>query len=314
MGMTRLGLSPSRSLPASARQIQLRGLATPVRPSYPSVHPRQTEGAGKAGCLASTHGPPATKKAGGSHHRPDRNSRPSLRDGVNGLYVLSPVNGLSCHRRLRDAVASQGDVEKHRRKLDTSVAVSGPHDFAVRHIVSRLAQTRLTPWRPSHPGPNVRDDREAPLLAGRDAGESGADLPDEARLLTCVTVTRRANERVAGARRLCRRPSGLRARGRIAKLFACGTSKSEMTGAVEQPPPSSRGATMKRSRAAGILSRSSWSPVALITLACGYGFRAHSLCECPGMTEADEQPPTSSRGATRRSDPEPQGTLTRRSD
>jgi hypothetical protein len=35
-----------------------------------------------------------------------------------------------------------------------------------------------TPIRPSHPAPNVRDDREAPLLSGQDAGISGVDLPD----------------------------------------------------------------------------------------------------------------------------------------
>ncbi|CCD88162.1 hypothetical protein BRAO285_2940081 [Bradyrhizobium sp. ORS 285] len=40
------------------------------RPSDPSVLPSsQTEGAGNAGLLAATHGPPAEKKAGGSHHR-----------------------------------------------------------------------------------------------------------------------------------------------------------------------------------------------------------------------------------------------------
>ena len=38
--------------------------------------------------------------------------------------ALSPVNGLSCHRRPQEALASH--------ELDTSVAVSGPHDFAVR--------------------------------------------------------------------------------------------------------------------------------------------------------------------------------------
>jgi hypothetical protein len=37
-------------------------------------------------------------------------------------FALSPVTGLSCHRRLADNSA----------KLDTSVGVSGPHDFAVR--------------------------------------------------------------------------------------------------------------------------------------------------------------------------------------
>jgi hypothetical protein len=36
-----------------------------------------------------THGPPATKKAGGSYHRQGRNNRHSLRDGFNGCFVLS---------------------------------------------------------------------------------------------------------------------------------------------------------------------------------------------------------------------------------
>jgi hypothetical protein len=38
-----------------------------------------------------THGPPATKKAGGSHHRFSRIIRHSLRDGVNGCSALSLV-------------------------------------------------------------------------------------------------------------------------------------------------------------------------------------------------------------------------------
>ncbi len=40
-----------------------------------------------------THGPPATKNAGGSHHRLSRINRHSLRNGFNGLYALSPVSG-----------------------------------------------------------------------------------------------------------------------------------------------------------------------------------------------------------------------------
>jgi len=36
--------------------------------------------------------------------------------------ALSPVTGLSCHRRLRSCL----------RRLDASVGASGPHDFAVR--------------------------------------------------------------------------------------------------------------------------------------------------------------------------------------
>jgi hypothetical protein len=41
-----------------------------------------------------THGPPATKKAGGSHHRISRINRHSLRNGVTAYAALSPVSGL----------------------------------------------------------------------------------------------------------------------------------------------------------------------------------------------------------------------------
>ena len=90
-----------------------------------------------------------------SHHRYNAINRHSLRDGFNGYFALSPVTGLFCHRRLRNSF----------RKLDASVGASGPHDFAVRD----LPRSSHTPARPSHPAPNVRDDREAPLFvrAGR---------------------------------------------------------------------------------------------------------------------------------------------------
>ena len=55
--------------------------------------------------------------------------RPSPRNGFTAYFVLSPVTGLSCHRRSSEALASQ--------KLDTSVGVSGPHDFAVRNNIVR---------------------------------------------------------------------------------------------------------------------------------------------------------------------------------
>src|SRR5215472_7100347 len=46
-----------------------------------------------------------------------------------GLYVISPVTGLSCHRHRRDA--------KHHRQLDASVGAPGPYDFAVRKDIAR---------------------------------------------------------------------------------------------------------------------------------------------------------------------------------
>jgi len=72
-----------------------------------------------------------------------------------GLYVLSPVSGLCCHR-CRTC---------HRAgRIDARVAAPGPHDFAVRCERFRLAsKARLTPQRPSPPAPTCRDDHDTPL-------------------------------------------------------------------------------------------------------------------------------------------------------
>src|SRR5579863_3322869 len=52
-------------------------------------------------------------------------------------------------------------MREHRHRLDASVGASEPHDFAVRGIVT----CELPTPRPSHPAPNVRDDRpNAPLI------------------------------------------------------------------------------------------------------------------------------------------------------
>ena len=62
--------------------------------------------------------------------------RPSLRNGFTAYSVLSPVTGLSCHRRFARLHA----------KLDASVGAPGPHDFTVR--VSHARQSWLS--RPPH--------------------------------------------------------------------------------------------------------------------------------------------------------------------
>src|SRR6267143_2801308 len=66
------------------------------------------------------------------------------------------------------------------RRLDASIGASERHDLAVRFSIIRPARIRasLTLPRPPHPLPNVRDDREAPLLWARDGGSPSADLPD----------------------------------------------------------------------------------------------------------------------------------------
>jgi hypothetical protein len=74
--------------------------------------------------------------------------------------------------------------------LDISVGISGPHDFAVRFQVARLAH----PKRPPHPVPNVRDDRETPLSWARDAVESAGDLGRRSTARSCDRLARRANQ------------------------------------------------------------------------------------------------------------------------
>ena len=105
-----------------------------------------------------THGPPAIKKAGGSYHRFSRIIRHSLRDGFNAYSALSPGPGLSCPRRR--AIISR-DLTSASGGQDHTPSPSAPASFV------RVHQARATPPRPSHPAPNVRDDREAPLLSER---------------------------------------------------------------------------------------------------------------------------------------------------
>jgi hypothetical protein len=68
---------------------------------------------------------------------------------LTAYFVLSPVIGLSCHRRLADISA----------RLDAGVEASGPHDFAVR--ISAIRQKRISVHRISS---RVRDDRDTPLM------------------------------------------------------------------------------------------------------------------------------------------------------
>ena len=82
-------------------------------------------------------------------------------------FALSPATGLVCHRRPQETCKKLAS-----RELDTSVGVSGPHDFAVR----AQCHSSFDKPRPSHPAPNVRDDRETPLLWVRDGKRCRSDL------------------------------------------------------------------------------------------------------------------------------------------
>ena len=78
-------------------------------------------------------------------------------------FVLSSVTMLGCHRHQWNRF----------HQLSACIGAPGPHDFAVRTNTARRAIIALGDVRPSHPIPNVRDDREPPLLWGtRQAKES----------------------------------------------------------------------------------------------------------------------------------------------
>jgi hypothetical protein len=61
-------------------------------------------------------------------------------------FALSPVTGLSCHRRQRNLF----------RQLDTSVGVSGPHDFTVRINAARPRKMFALRRRCVHRIPTLR--------------------------------------------------------------------------------------------------------------------------------------------------------------
>jgi hypothetical protein len=93
------------------------------------------------------------KKCARSSHGHTGITRHSPRNGFTVSFVLSPAIGLFCHRHRRNCF--------HR--LDTSVEMSGPHDFTVRSKPRRQRAATSTASRP-----DVRDVRETPLCVGRD--------------------------------------------------------------------------------------------------------------------------------------------------
>src|SRR6185312_10254980 len=91
-----------------------------------------------------------------------RTVRHSLRGGLR-LMARSPRGaGLEAPVALPNVLA----------RLDLSVGRPGPHAFAVRIHIARPA----TSTRPSHPAPNVRDDRDTPLCARAGQAQHTTDL------------------------------------------------------------------------------------------------------------------------------------------
>ena len=114
--------------------------------------PRENRGRRESRALAA---PAASRAVKGStrvsHHRFNRNIRPSPRNGVNGLLRALPG--------VRDFL-----VTVACRRLSTSQGAPGPHAFAVRcqHHSSNLTWARV-----HRIPPRVRDDAYAPPVEAR---------------------------------------------------------------------------------------------------------------------------------------------------
>ena len=90
---------------------------------------------------------------------------------LTGSFELSPVTGL---------VVTVAPEKRGSQELDVSAGTSGPHDFAVRVSAARPRKNvcAAPPSRPPHPAPNVRDDRETPLMWRRDGLSIKLFLPN----------------------------------------------------------------------------------------------------------------------------------------
>jgi len=145
------------------------------------------EGAGNAGCFAHPQPRMQMKQAyelvtTGSPKRPGVPCAMVLRLTPRSLRRSGAT---FCHRRQRNA--------KHCRQLHASVEALRPRGFVVRDQRLRL----LRHPRPSHPAPNVRDDRDTPLLWARDARDSAGDLGAASIARVATKLTRRANHLAA---------------------------------------------------------------------------------------------------------------------
>ena len=175
------------------------------RPSLAAVLPsKNREGAGNAGRLAA----PAASRAKTKKAHEHSYHRSAARHGIPCAMVLRLM---ACSPRSAGLVSLRRLAGSSLARLDASVGVPGPHDFAVH---ARLARPARWP-RPSHPASHVRDDRDTPL----DGGGTGADnhiLTKNGRKIFFVTGLDLILIRRITARRFARRAELIQATCRLA--------------------------------------------------------------------------------------------------
>src|SRR5262245_50832935 len=100
------------------------------------------EGAGKAGCWLHPW-VPCNKKHGGRTTGSTGAVRLSLRDGVTVSFVLFPVTGLSCHRRLSRKLVRAKDLAPASGRQNHTTSPSADVAFVSRNTcVHRISPQR----------------------------------------------------------------------------------------------------------------------------------------------------------------------------
>jgi hypothetical protein len=118
-----------------------------MRPRFADRVPRNQRAQGKPGARCTRSLAWCVKNTRVSHHRFTGTPGLPCAMVLTVSSALSPVTGLCCHRRPQETCKKLASQE-----LDTSVGVSGPHDFAVRgqcHSSARYCALDMP--RPSHP-------------------------------------------------------------------------------------------------------------------------------------------------------------------
>jgi hypothetical protein len=115
-------------------------LAVRIWPESSKEALRKREGAGKAGGASAPQPRVVVENTRVSHHRFAGHSRPSLRDGFTAYFVISPVIGLSCHRREPQCGSIAANLTSASRCQDHTTSPS-----ATRALVSRAHRVHRNP-------------------------------------------------------------------------------------------------------------------------------------------------------------------------
>ncbi len=176
-------LTTRRSNSAHAHK---RGPAAHQRPGLCSSSALENARGRREGRTSTeARGPPAEKMQAAGTTGPAGRARPSLRDGFNGCFAISPVRRACWPPFAHAAFAS---ARPQRREVRTT-RLDRPH----RTCSPARKCKAPNPMRPPLPAATPRDDRpKRPSSSRRDKRDHRRDLPDMARPGTCDRLARRA--------------------------------------------------------------------------------------------------------------------------